>query len=50
MPRKIFDDWKNQWHKLIRYVKDSDLSIDNNRAELAVKAFVIGRKKLLALK
>ncbi|MBB1441570.1 transposase, partial [Shewanella sp. SG41-4] len=33
----------NQWHKLIRYVDDGRLSIDNNRAERAVKPFVIGR-------
>lgn len=34
----------NQWHKLIRYSEDNRLSIDNNRAEIAIKAFVIGRK------
>ena len=38
---------KNQWHKLIRYVEDGNLSIDNNRAERAVKPFVIGRKNWL---
>jgi len=38
---------KNQWHKLIRYVNDGELSIDNNRAERAVKPFVIGRKNWL---
>lgn len=37
----------NQWHKLIRYVDDGRLSIDNNRAERAVKPFVIGRKNWL---
>ena len=35
---------KNQWHKLSRYIEDGDLNIDNNRAERAVKPFVIGRK------
>ena len=37
----------NQWAKLRRYVEDSRLSIDNNRAERAVKPFVIGRKNWL---
>ena len=34
----------NQWPKLIRYIEDGQLSIDNNRAERAVKPFVMGRK------
>ena len=34
----------NQWTKLIRYVEDGHLNIDNNRAERAIKPFVIGRK------
>ena len=38
---------KNQWHKLIRYIENGDLNIDNNRAERAVKPFVIGRKNWL---
>ena len=33
-----------QWPKLIRYFEDGSLSIDNNRAERAIKPFVIGRK------
>jgi len=33
-----------QWHKLIRYLDDGRLNIDNNRAERAIKPFVIGRK------
>ena len=37
----------NQWHKLIRYTEDGSLSIDNNRAERAIKPFVIGRKNWL---
>jgi transposase len=37
----------NQWHKLVRYVDDGDLAIDNNRAERAIKPFVIGRKNLM---
>ncbi|MDQ7048289.1 MAG: transposase [Enterobacterales bacterium] len=37
----------NQWHKLIGYVDSGDTNIDNNRAERAVKPFVIGRKNWL---
>jgi transposase len=33
-----------QWPKLIRYVEQGHLNIDNNRAERAIKPFVIGRK------
>jgi len=40
----------NQSHKLIRYIGDWRLSIDNNRAERAVKPFVIGRKNWLFAK
>jgi transposase len=36
-----------QWPKLIRYIDDGKLSIDNNRAERAIKPFVIGRKNWL---
>ena len=38
---------KNQWPKLNRYLEDGGLNIDNNRAERAVKPFVIGRKNWL---
>jgi len=38
---------QNQWHKLIRYIENGHLSIDNNRSERAVKPFVIGRKNWL---
>nr|WP_276315833.1 transposase [Parashewanella hymeniacidonis] len=37
----------NQWDKLLRYLDDGLLNIDNNRAERAVKPFVIGRKNWL---
>ena len=37
----------NQWSKLMCYVDDGRLSIDNNRAERAIKPFVIGRKNWL---
>ncbi|GGE83064.1 hypothetical protein GCM10008027_04780 [Pseudoalteromonas gelatinilytica] len=33
-----------QWPKLIGYLDDGQLSIDNNCAERAIKPFVIGRK------
>ncbi|MBE4602038.1 hypothetical protein BOO33_18525 [Vibrio navarrensis] len=36
-----------QWPKLIRYIEDGHLSIDNNRAERAIKSLVIGRKNWL---
>lgn len=39
--------WLNQWPKLITYLDDGQITIDNNRAERAVKPFVIGRKNWL---
>ncbi|MGB0937417.1 MAG: IS66 family transposase [Colwellia sp.] len=39
--------WHNQAHKLETYLKDGRINIDNNRAERAVKPFVIGRKNWL---
>jgi len=36
-----------QWPKLVRYIEDGNLNIDNNRAERAIKPFVIGRKNWL---
>ena len=44
---KAADYLINQWEKLVRYVEDGRLNIDNNRAERAVKPFVIGRKNWL---
>ncbi len=38
---------QNQWPKLIHYLDDGRLNIDNNCAERAVKPLVIGRKALL---
>jgi transposase len=35
------------WKKLIRYTERGDLPIDNNRAENAIRPFVIGRKNWL---
>lgn len=37
----------NQWPKLIRYLDDGRLSIDNNRVENAIRPFVTGRKNWL---
>jgi transposase len=37
----------NQWDRLIGYVEDGRLSIDNNSAENAIRPFVIGRKNWL---
>lgn len=37
----------NQWDKLQGYLLDGRLEIDNNRAERAIKPFVIGRKNWL---
>jgi len=38
---------RNQWPKLIRFLDDGRLEIDNNRAERSIKPFVIGRKNWL---
>jgi transposase len=37
----------NQWPKLIRYLDDGRLYIDNNRVENAIRPFVIGRRNWL---
>jgi transposase len=37
----------NEWDKLIRYLNDGRLEIDNNAAENAIRPFVIGRKNWL---
>jgi hypothetical protein len=34
----------NEWPKLIRYLEDGRLEIDNNLAENAIRPFVLGRK------
>ncbi len=36
-----------QWQKLERFCDSGELAIDNNRAERAIKPFVIGRKNWL---
>jgi len=37
----------SEWEKLIAYLKDGRLNIDNNLAENAIRPFVIGRKNWL---
>jgi hypothetical protein len=37
----------NEWDKLIRYLEDGRLEIDNNCAENAIRPFVLGRKNWL---
>jgi len=37
----------NEWGKLIRYLDDGRLEIDNNAAENAIRPFVVGRKNWL---
>jgi len=37
----------NEWEKLIRYLDDGRLEIDNNGAENAIRPFVVGRKNWL---
>ena len=36
-----------QWHRLVRYLDDGRLEIDNNGAENAIRPFVVGRKNWL---
>lgn len=38
---------KSQWHKLEAFLLDGRLELDNNRAERAIKPFVLGRKNWL---
>ena len=37
----------NQWDRLVGYLDDGHYPIDNNRAENAIRPFVIGRKNWL---
>ena len=37
----------NQWHKLINYLKDGNIPLSNERAENAIRPFVVGRKAWL---
>lgn len=38
---------RNQWSKLVRFLEDGRIEIDNNRSERSIKPFVIGRKNWL---
>ena len=38
---------RKQWPKLIRFLEDGRLELDNNRAERSIKPFVMGRKAWL---
>jgi transposase len=38
---------RNQWVKLVRFLEDGRIELDNNRAERSIKPFVIGRKNWL---
>jgi transposase len=46
-------DWQgaqhlhHEWPKLVRYLEDGRLAIDNNRIENAIRPFVVGRKNWL---
>ena len=44
---KALNYLNNEWDKLIVYLKDGRLHIDNNLAENAIRPFVIGRKNWL---
>lgn len=37
----------NQWGKLVVFLDDGNLELDNNRSERSIKPFVIGRKNWL---
>jgi len=44
---KALNYLNNEWQKLIRYLDDGRLEIDNNGAENAIRPFVLGRKNWL---
>jgi len=44
---KALNYLNNEWDKLVRYLEDGRLAIDNNRAENAIRPFVVGRKNWL---
>ena len=47
MTGKALTYLNNEWDKLIAYLKDGRLEIDNNGAENAIRPFVVGRKNWL---
>jgi transposase len=44
---KAFSYTLSQWHRLVGYVLDGRLRMDNNLAENAIRPFVVGRKNWL---
>ena len=44
---KALNYLNREWSKLIRYLNDGRLEIDNNGAENAIRPFVVGRKNWL---
>lgn len=44
---KAFIYTQSQWHRLIKYLEDGHIGMDNNLAENAVRPFVVGRKNWL---
>lgn len=51
LPKSLFGTavhyGRQQWEKLIRFLEDGRIELDNNRAERSIKPFVIGRKNWL---
>jgi transposase len=51
LPKSLFGTavhyGRQQWPKLVRFLEDGRIEIDNNRAERSIKPFVIGRKNWL---
>jgi transposase len=51
LPKSLFGVAVNygqqQWPKLVRFLEDGRIELDNNRAERSIKPFVIGRKNWL---
>jgi len=44
---KAFVYTQSQWHRLIKYLEDGNIKMDNNLAENAIRPFVVGRKNWL---
>ena len=44
---KAMHNLRREWDKLIRYLDDGRIEIDNNAAENAIRPFVVGRKNWL---
>lgn len=51
LPKSLFglavNYGRQQWPKLVRFLEDGRIEIDNNRSERSIKPFVIGRKNFL---